>query len=305
MNSLNMSGAATKISGMFGALEVVLFDYGYKPDVVSGISSGSVLSMIAAMMPYHPEVREKAYRKVTSFTMKDFMSKPPYNHKGNITLGAKWRVVRGKPSLGEQDNLEKTLGNIITPQLFAEYKNNPDKYPEVIIGTVDYTDGKRKYFDVRKDNLTYEEYLRYTNASASIPIAVEPIDYKGRPLFDGGVRDHIGTGYVLTRSEYKDDIKSTVNIFSRPKDYKLANTNWCIEGKNALDVAMRTFDIMNVEISKNDEYQIEDISDRRGLDSKIIYLENHMKSLYDTDKGRLLLSYFEGVKDTKRQLNID
>ena len=300
-----MSGAATKISGMFGALETVLFDYNYTPDIVSGISSGSVLAMVAAMMREHQEVREQAYIRVTSFNIKDFMSLPPYNPKGKITLGAKFRVLTGKPSLGKQDKLETTLGNIITPALYNEYKRGVDKYPDVIVGCVDYTDGGRKYFNVRRDNLSYEEFLRYTNASASIPIAVEPTDFNGRPLFDGGVRDHIGTGYILDDKIYKDKIKDTMNIFSRPEDYKLANTNWSIKGKNVLDVAMRTFDIMNIEISKNDEYNIIHTSEKRGISYKIIYLENHMKSLYDTDNARLLLSYTEAIKETKKQLGIE
>lgn len=299
-----MSGAATKISGMFGALEVVLFDYGYNPDVVSGISSGSILAMIAAMMKEHVQVRELTYRKLIDFDLKDFMSAPPYNHKGNITFNAKLRVLLGKPSLGKQNNLEDTLSKIITPALFAEYKRNADLYPDVVVGTVDYTDGGRKYFNVRRDNLSYKEFLKFTNASASIPIAVEPVDYKGRPLFDGGVRDHIGTGYILEDEVYGDKITSSVNIFSRPKDYKLSDTNWSSKGKNALDIAMRTFNIMNIEISKNDEYNILYQSEKKNIDSKIIYLENHMESLYDTNNKRLMISYLEAIKDTKKQLGL-
>jgi len=304
MKSFNMSGAATKISGMYGAMTVALLEYNYNPDVISGISSGTILSMISALLKEHPELQELVYEKVTNFKTKEFMSKPPFNDKGKITVNAGLRVITGKPSLGKQDNLVATLGGIITRPLYNEYIRGIDKYPDVVIGTVDYTDGKRKYFDVRKDKLSYEEYLKYSNASASIPIAVEPVDYHGRPLFDGGVRDHIGAPFMLKESCYADKITSTLNIFSRPEDYQLADTNWSIEGKSVFDVAFRTFDIMNIEISKNDEIQIIAESLSRGLDSKIIYLTNYMESLYDTDKSRLILSYNEGIREAREQLGL-
>lgn len=304
MNSLNISGGATKIAGMFGAIEVVIFDYNYNPDVISGISSGSVLALITAMIKEHEEVRAKTYNKVTNFNLKDFMSKPPFTNNGKIALNAGLRVITGKTSLGVQDKLEGTLGEIINENLYNQYIKGVDIYPDVILGTVDYVSGKRRYFNIREEKLSYRDFLKITNASASIPIAVEPVVYKQHILFDGGVRDHIGTSYILNKSYYEDKITSSINIFSRPKDYQLADTNWSLKGKNALDVMIRTFDIMNIEISKNDEKDIITTSLEKGIDSKIIYLTNHMKSLYDTDKERLLKSYIEGIKETKEQLGI-
>lgn len=304
MNSLNISGGATKIAGMFGAVEVAIFDYNYNPDVISGISSGSVLALITAMVKDHEEVRAKTYAKVTDFSLKDFMSKPPFNENGKFAVNAGLRAITGKKSLGVQNKLEGTLSNIISEKLYNEYIKGVDKYPDVVLGTVDYVTGRRKYFNVRREKLSYRDFLKLTNASASIPIAVEPVLHQEYILFDGGVRDHIGTPYMLNRSCYSHLIKDSLNIFSRPKDYRLADTNWCLKGKNIVDVMTRTFDIMNIEISKNDEKDIIITSLEKGINSKIVYLTNHMKSLYDTDNTRLLKSYNEGIKETREQLGI-
>jgi predicted acylesterase/phospholipase RssA len=296
MKHLGISGGGTKIAGLFGVAETLMIEKNFKPDVISGISAGAILSLPLALGKFN-EVR----KLVLNFKLDDFFSKPPVQANGKFTLGALWRVVTGAPYLGKQGNLEKKLKAIISEEEFLAYQQDDSK-PTCIVGTVDFITGSRKFFNLKK--VSYEEFPKVVNASSSLPIFTNGIkltvDNNQTYLYDGGVRDHIATLWILEDedSEFKGKITETVNVYSRPEDFKVLSEDF--DDKNVISILSRYVDITNVEISKTDEVLINAYCDANNIRRTNLYLDRVMNSVYDTDPERLKRIYNVGIKEGRK-----
>jgi len=317
MKHLGISGGGTKIAGLFGAAEVLIQEKGYQPDIISGISAGAILAVPLAMGKFD-EIRDI----VLNLKQDDFFSKSPIKKNGKLKFGVLFRALLGKPYLGKQDNLKKTIKKVISREDFSDYQHNTNgTYPICIVGAVDFYSGKRFYFDLKK--VTYDHFIDFVNASGSLPVFTEGVtfnegtllDFEGETsnhdrylLFDGGVRDHSPTAKILTSKTYRDRITESFSIFSRPRDIREIIDPADFEPKNVLDILERHIEITNAEISKNDETGEEAFFEDRGLPirstskANVIYLPRIMKGVYDVDKGRLREIY-EAGKEAAR--NID
>jgi predicted patatin/cPLA2 family phospholipase len=293
MKHLGISGGGTKIAGLFGAAEVLLTEKKYQPDVISGISAGAILSVPLALGKFK-EVKEL----VLKLTLDTFFSQRPIKENGSFTLGGIWKAITGKPYLGMQGNLEKMIRSVVSEAEFNAYKKDFTK-PICIVGTVDFITGGRDYFNLKE--VSYEEFQKLVNASSSLPIFTNGIQtkVKDRPayLFDGGVRDHIATAYILGESEFKDQFDESVSIFSRPEDFKVLPEEF--DDKNIISILSRYVDITNVEVSKNDEFQLDKICFEKKIRSTKLFLPRVMKSIYDTDHGRLKELYDKGAREAR------
>lgn len=281
LNHLGMSGGSTKIAGIFGAAEMAV-EKGFKPDIISGISAGSILALPLAMGKIH-EIKEE----VLNFNLDTIFDRKPVNKKGKLTLGAIFRALTGKPYLGSMGNLVKTIKKVITKEEFYDFINDQDN-PLVFMGVINYKDGSRYYHLV--NNSTYDRYLKMMLASASIPVFTPAVKMDNNFYYDGGIRDHCPSSWIM---KTVPGIKNNVSIFSRPKDYHMKDLEWKPEG--IVNVLQRTIDIMNIEISKNDELLENVYAEELGLTShKQIFLPSLMDSLYDTKKENILKSYKTG-----------
>ena len=303
MKHLGISGGGTKIGGLYGAASVLMREKNYLPDVISGISAGAILSVPLAMGLF-----DELEKLLLHFSLKDFFSLPPIKDNGKIrTANAIVRILNGDPYLGEQNNLEKTLGALITKEKFKAYQSN-DKYPACVIGSVDFYTASRLYVNLKE--VEYPLFLKLVNASASIPVFTSGIqldesvtDFEGNKthgkmwLFDGGVRDHIGTARVLNSNVFP--ISETVSIFSRPEDYRLKPNTF--HGRNLLEVLNRYVEINNIEISKEDEFDAGVIAKQKGIKAwPNIYLPGIMEDVYDVDPVRLREIMEAGKKEGRK-----
>jgi predicted acylesterase/phospholipase RssA len=285
---LNLSGAATKIGGLYGVAEALMVDKAIEYDVITGISSGALLSVPLAMGKF-----EALRSLVINFGLKDIFDSPPVNKEGKLTLKAMARVAMGKLGLGTQNNLALTLSKVITEQDFKKYREGD--YARVYIGAVDYISGSKVVFDVK--SMGYGDYIKAVIASSSIPVYVDPVVMGDKALYDGGVRDHIMTRWALDNLE----VTECTSIYSRPQDfepkpgYKL---------KSAIDVIKRTLDIMMVELSSGDEKEEVDKCEALSIPRKAYYLPRLMDSQYDTDKAKLKLLYELGRKQVINEQQI-
>ncbi|MCG3165556.1 MAG: hypothetical protein POELPBGB_01324 [Bacteroidia bacterium] len=291
MNHLGISGGGTKIVGLFGAAEVLIVEKGYKPDVISGISAGAILSVPLALGKYD-EIKDL----VLNARLSDFFSEAPVSDTGGFKAGAIWKIITGKPYLGKQLNLEKTLSKVVRKEEFEAYKKDSSK-PTCIVGTVNFYDASRWYFDLKNDPaITYDLFLKIVNASASLPVFTNGIQirYNGKDLYlyDGGVRDHCPTAYMLEKHpDYGNKIKKSISIYSRPEEPSLPPDSF--KDNNVLDILSRYIDIANIEVSKNDEWQEIRLARENSISLWQIYMPSIMKTVYDTDKGRLRKLYEE------------
>lgn len=283
MKGLSLSGGATKISGIYGAAKELIKEKGYKPDIISGVSAGSILAL-----PITLGLWDNIESLLFNLKLSDFMSCSPVKKNGNFSLIAKWRFITGKRSLGKMDNLTKTLSKVITPKMFDLYKMS--NKPPIIVGTVDYKTGGRFYYDIKK--LSYDNYLKIVKASSSIPIYVDAVEFSNKVLYDGGVRDHIGSEYLYENF----NLSEHVSIFSRPEDYKLKDNPL----KNIPDITFRTLEILNLEISKSDERIEHLLAEKYNVKFCQIFMKSIMEGYYDVDNNRLITMSEIGKNATKK-----
>jgi predicted acylesterase/phospholipase RssA len=293
MKHLGISGGGTKIAGLFGAAEVLFKEKNYRPDVISGISAGAILSVPLALGKF-----EVLKNLVLNLTLDTFFSQKPVKENGKFTFGSIWNALTGKPYLGMQGNLEKMIRSVISEAEFNAYKTDPSK-PTCIVGAVDFITGGRNYFNLKK--VSYDEFPKLVNASSSLPIFTNGIqthvNEKPVYLYDGGVRDHIASAYILGEGEFKDQFDESISIFSRPEDFKVLPQEF--DDKNVISILSRYVDITNVEISKNDEFQLDEICRAKNIRNTKLFLPRVMKSVYDTDQGRLKELYDKGAEEAR------
>lgn len=296
MKHLGISGGGTKIAGLFGAVEALILEKGFRPHVISGISAGSILALPIALGKFN-EVRDL----VLDMKLNDFFSSPPVKQNGKFTMSALWRIISGKPYLGKQEALEDKLRSIISKDEFLAYQNDPSK-ADCIVGAVDFITGSRKFFNLKQ--VSYDDFPKVVNASSSLPIFTTGIkmrvDNEDVYLYDGGVRDHIASAYIIDESDFKDDIRESVSIFSRPEDFKVLPKEF--NDKNVIAILSRYVDITNVEISKNDEYYLDKLCKEKDIRNLKFYLPRVLDSVYDTDPKRLKEIYLAGMQEGRKYL---
>jgi predicted patatin/cPLA2 family phospholipase len=296
MKHLGISGGGTKIAGLFGVAEALLLEKKFKPDVISGISAGAILALPLALGKF-----DEIKKLVLNFKLDDFFSSSPVKENGGFTGAAIWRILTGKPYLGTQQHLESKLHAIVSEAEFLAYQTDNTK-PACIIGCVDFITGGRTYCNLKQ--VSYADFPKLVNASSSLPIFTKGIRMKVKNkdmyLFDGGVRDHIATAYILNGqdSEFKGKITESISVFSRPEDFKVLPETF--DDKNVMSILSRYVDITNVEISKNDEEQLDEICRANGIRSSKFYLPRVMKTVYDTDPNRLKKIYEEGLTEGRK-----
>ena len=248
---LNLSGAATKIAGLAGAAYYLSNEYGYRPNIITGISSGAILTIPIAMRKW-----ETINYLVKNFGLSDIFDKPPVNEQNKVRLRAYFRAAIGKSSFGTQGNLK-------------------DK------------------------GVSYERYLMLVNASASIPLAVEPVRLDGKLLYDGGTRNHILGAWAIKNFE---DIKESISIYARPKDYYgLVDSKWT-DG-NLINVFERYTNISMIEISKRDEREESILANIQDVNVKQIFIPSVIKDLYDTDTNKMNILYDLAYSEAEKIIN--
>ena len=274
-NLLNISGGSTKIAGLLAKCEHVLLDVGYRPDVVTGVSAGAILALPIVLGKWD-EMRET----VLSVRPGDVFDSRPFNDAGKVSFRAAVRVMLGEGSLGTQANLEKQIRKLVTKTELVSYQRDTS-LPQIIIGCTNYNTGKFKMFDVKK--LSYEEYVKLTLASASIPIVVEAVKVHGAYWYDGGVCHHTCSVPYLTPSTR--GVRNVVTIYSRPKEPDTSHNNF-----NMVDLSQvltRTLDLMTDNVSLRDSEAEELICGSGEINLVQTFCPRILTSLYDMDHARL------------------
>jgi predicted patatin/cPLA2 family phospholipase len=294
---LNLSGGGTRISGLAGACDYIFNILGYRPTDISGISSGAILAIPIALRKWDI-VREFTQ----TFTIDNIFDKKPINGKNKLSLGARLRAIFGHSSFGTQNNLLSTINKIVSEEEYKRFQNGD--FPNVWIGSVDFKSSSRFIVNIKDEKYTYDDFLKLINASASIPLAVEGVHFNDMILYDGGVRNHILSHWML---ENIPNVSENISIFARPKKYEhVLDNNWC--DCNIVSVFTRLTDITAIEISKKDEieenYLIEIINNKKThkIKSKQIFIPYVIKELYGVNPTKLRKLYNFGFKSATNAL---
>jgi len=285
LRHLGISGGGFSIPGLAGAFEQIV-NSGYKPDIVSGVSSGSILAFVycGATDPL------KLFREETvGFNADVAFKHPPMAKNGLPTIRSIWNLIT-KNYLASQDNLEITLRKYVSEEEWNVYRND-EAAPECLIMAVDFLTGARRKYNLKEAE--YEDAIQMVRASSSIPVFADPVEFDGDYLYDGGVRNHIATEWILENY----NISETVSVFNRPADFtKYVDQS---ELTGTLSILMRTLLIMEYEISKSDERLADLIAKEKGIKSTNIYLPTLLKDTYDADIQKQILLYEAGIENAK------
>ena len=292
MKVFNISGGATKVGGLFAKSERIIKEFGYKPDVISGISSGALLALPIALGKWD-ELKEL----VSNITLDHIFDNYPVNKKGKITLKSIWRLLMGEPSLGTQNNLRKTLSSLITEEDFNEYING--EYSKVFIGVTNFNTGEFELVDVQ--DLYYEQYLDYVIASASIPFAVEGVEINGEIYFDGGVLHHTCSTEVIRK--YKSKITHCITVFSRPRNMNLSYE--LFDQIDITQVAKQYENISTAYASLTDQIVEKELCTQYKIKNIQVFCPSVLKSLFDVDPERLKELYLKSYNSENKKYYID
>lgn len=267
MKILSLSGGAAAFSGIAGA-GIKFMQLGYKPDLILGISSGAIASIPLALGLY-----KEAQEKGDNLTPDKFFveGKHPITKKGNVHPSAIFRLIGGAISLGEQD-VKPLLREVITEDLWHEYKAQKyGRYADCIVGAVRAFDGKFVMWNLRECN-TREQAFEKIEASSRITPIVQPQrvteNEETYDFIDGGFRAHNMAGKFLDKNPNLK-VDELVSVFARPKDFQDINHHWADSFGN---VTIRGYEIMNMEISKKDEYMEIIEMNKRGIANKHVQI---------------------------------
>jgi hypothetical protein len=291
---INISGGSTRIRAIYKSLKVLLIEKKVKVDVITGVSAPSLISVAIAL-----ELYDELEELLEHFDIEDIFSSAPLTTKNLPTNKGLLRASIGLitpleiASLGDMKPLENKLRNLITPKRFEIYKNKVKngEAPKVYIGVFSLY-YKRPYIIPVYNLDNYEDFIKYTIASATIPIAAQPVKIGNDYFVDGGVADHAIGGKVVKRYvKNKQRIKKVINIWTRPDisyDPFIVDTveeNFKI--KNIVNTASIIGSSLLKGISESDEESYNNFYKSNLIKTIDIHFPSITKGTYDTDPERL------------------
>lgn len=250
-----LSGGGIRGIAHAGALKA-LEDNKIKIDVIGGTSSGGLIASLYSMgySPYYIYILFKKYAK----DMVEINSVPIISEIGNFMFNKK--VCLSGLKTGE--SIEKAYNDLA---LRKGIKNIGDisKIP-VVIPAVDMKQSKEYIFtnNIPDEEIDKSQYItdisvgKAVRASSSFPGVFCPCDFKKHKFLDGGILDNIPVTEVK-----KQGADKIIAINFKADDIQ--------KDSNAMDIIMRTIDIMGNKISEENLEQSDYIltiqTDKTGL----------------------------------------
>ena len=234
---LALSGGGIRGIAHAGVLKA-LEENGIKIAIIGGTSSGGIISSLYAMgySPYYIYILFKRYAKeiveINSNTIISSIANFMMNKKINIA------------GLKTGESLEKAYENLGLKKGIRKIKDI-NRLP-LVIPAVNVQDGKEYIFtnNIPNDAKENDKYIsdvpigRAIRATSSFPGIFCPCDFKKYNFLDGGVLDNVPVSEVKKQGA---DKVIAINFKSDDID----------ENSNAMDIIMRTLDIMGNKISEN------------------------------------------------------
>jgi len=286
MKHLGFSVGGTRIAGLLGSA-IAIKESGYKPNVLSGNSAGSIVALLYAM-----DLLEEGKEIMNNFNSKVLFSLKPFSFLG-IVYGI-GRAVLGKKSINKM-KLKALINKVIIKSEFERYKFDKNSSP-VYVGAVSIKDGSKVVWNIK--NYSYDQAMNMILASCSIPGLTEPVFIDNNYYVDGGLRDFIVSNDLYDMLV----INESITVYSKPFDDVI------LDGKKKLNftsIVANTFDILMTEIAKED--QVQEIRNCIRLNIKLrqIFLPSILKGIFDDDPTRLKELFFQSYTITNNKLKND
>lgn len=290
MKSLIISGGGTKIVGQYATASLIYPHF--KPDILAGTSAGAIIALLLPCVN-----SELANQKFLKLKPKDFWKVNPVTKNSNISVMGIIRAITSEESLGDMSNLNSYLKSVVCYDSFYSNIVENKNIKHVYVSTVCFNTGHRAHIDLKECG--YAEAIEWVVASASIPVFAQSHEYNNYYYYDGGVRNHIPSRFVL--EEFGSKLTDIVSIYSRPEDYNIIDQDW--KPTDALTVLERTLDIMNMELSKRDQEDEFKTSEQLNINLSQLFLPKVLESTYDTNSERLKQLHKEGILIGKKWIS--
>ena len=210
LNYLSLSGGGS--DGAYGAgLLNGWTASGTRPkfDVVTGISTGSLIAPFAFLGPEYDPVLKEAYTTITTADIADVHAVPA--------------LVGLAPSLSSNDRFKSLIARFLTPEVFEAIAREHDKGRHLLIGTTNLDAQRAVIWDLteiaksgRPDSLDLARNV--VMASASIPGVFPPVRIK--VTVDGKVYDELHVDGGVTRQVFLFPPGSDPRIVDRALGWK-------------------------------------------------------------------------------------
>jgi predicted patatin/cPLA2 family phospholipase len=232
-----MQGLVISGGGAFGALGAgTLTALNKSYQLVAGVSTGALMAPLVCLQKF--ALLKEAY---TSVSQADIFNVNPFTGQGKINIpNAVWRVVRGKTTLGETENLKKTIRRFMVEE---DYRLLQNSGKEVIVACQEISrfPSKVVYFSSR--DTAYTDFLDWLWAAANAPV-VSSILYKdGGEWIDAGLTELLSLQYLIRRGCTEIDV-----ILHRPRRESMQHQ----PVKNIFNLVLRLFEIQREALENDD-----------------------------------------------------
>lgn len=274
---LDGSGGSTKGVFIYEVWKRIVSTYKIAPSVYSVNSISSIL-VLPFILGKFDEIDEIFYNvKLRSIFGRSPYFKIPLIDSYLPTPRALFNALMGRISLGDMDNLRKSLESLVSEEEFYSiFKGNDIK---VYAATTKISDKSAVIWPIH--TMRYKDAIDAIMASASILPFVEPIKVYNEYYVDGGYRNHT-CGHVVAKQEKPSVL---ISVLSIPRDMEgLTGEPLC----NIIDSAEWVADVFSRNTSIDDQLDQDELL-KCGDIGKLhrFYAPDVLEGYYDVDRDRL------------------
>lgn len=273
------SGAATKIVALVAHLEN-LIRLRRKPNVMAGLSSGWFVVLCYALGKI-----ELLKSTALNLQLNQIFGFIPVNKKGNIKTAA---YIRGmiKGSFGDSKGLEKLLRSTISEREWQRFLEVNDV--TLYCGVHNYS--KNRFELIKMNDVSYEEMITYSVASANIPLYCDPIEINGDFYVDGGASEHNPLEKTLEALIGTHNITEVISVYAREEDPTVI-PDYGFNGKYLGRNLSKLIDTQLTSMSLKNQKAEQRLQQLHRFDLTQIFSKSFIKGIYGVDKNQLNDTY--------------
>ncbi|MEK7255055.1 MAG: patatin-like phospholipase family protein, partial [Bacteroidota bacterium] len=160
-------------------------------------STGSLMAPLVALRNF-----DKLATAYTSVTQDDIFSVNPFNSDGSIKyLKVGWRLIKGAKTVGESENMLKTIRRFFTSDDYDSIKKQGLEFAAAVTCLTD----SKIYFQSTND-FGYDDMVDWAWASANTPMFMSTLEKNGKAWVDGGLRAYLPLTYAVDKGAEVIDV---------------------------------------------------------------------------------------------------
>lgn len=205
-------------------------------DLCIGTSTGALLAPFVVLGMY-----DELIDMYTNVTAKDIFDVNPFTNKGRVSIpNAIWRLIRGKKTLGENNNIRKLIESKFTIELYNKIQSQ-GKNVIVTVCNITKKGHQTEYISIY--DVDYKTFCDYIWASTSVPLVTSLVRIGDYEYVDGGTTENLPLKLAQEMTSGNIDC-----YFHNERDED-GNRSYI---QDIAHLATRTFNIIREETRKDD-----------------------------------------------------